>query len=87
MCLACAPNLDGRVEQSFVKSNIDPLKTQGGFLPATVGLNWIAGRLGTGHESQVSQAVLRVRQRPARRLKRLHRLLKVIGRRERLNGE
>ena len=48
-----------------------------------VGLSWIAGRLEMGHESRVSQAVLRMRRRPGRRLKRCQRLLNEMGRNER----
>jgi hypothetical protein len=48
----------------------------------TVGLSWIAGRLEMGHESRVSQAVLRMRRRPGRRLKRCQQLLNAMGRNE-----
>lgn len=41
----------------------------------TVGLGWIAERLAMGHESRVSQAVMRMRSRPGRRLKRLGQVL------------
>jgi putative transposase len=47
----------------------------------TVGLSWVAGRLGMGHASRVSQAVARMRSRPGRRLKQLQKRLAAIEQR------